>query len=172
MAFDLAELDTLTLAEQGLPMPLINLRTRAQLIDDDGTPVTITLVGRQSEAFRDALKSIQTKRGELRNRGQEADSDAKEREDIDILIACTRDWSFKTLDKAPFPCTPQNIRKLWHDNRFRPLRELAMNFLLLDANFLAQTSNESDVTPAISLSSVARSRTTQAPSQTPSKATA
>ncbi len=157
MVFDLAELDTLTLAEEGVEMPLVNLRTRAPLIDEDGVPLTITLAGRQSETFREILKTIQTRRGELRNRGQEPDADAKEREDIDILVACTRSWTLKVLDKNPFPATPANIRKLWNDDRFRTIREMAMTFLLQDSNFLAPTSNRSADTPATSSSSAGRS---------------
>jgi hypothetical protein len=171
MPFDLAELDTLTCSEAGVPMALINLRTRAPLFDDDGTALTISLAGRHSEMFRDMLKLIQTRRGELRNRGQEADGEAKEREDVDLLIACTRDWTLKVLDKQPFGCTPANITKLWNDDRFRPLREQAMAFILTDGNFLAPMSSGSGALPATTSSSTARSRPGE-PSLIHSKATA
>lgn len=171
MVFDLAELDTLTLAEEGVEMPLLHPRTRAAILDEDGkTPLTITLAGRQSDAFRDVLKAIQSRRGELRIRGQEQDGDAKEREDIEILVACTRAWTLKMLDKGPFPCTPANVRKLWNDARFRTLRETAMAFLLTDANFLPPPSSASEDTPNTISSYVARFQP-EAASQTLSEAT-
>jgi hypothetical protein len=173
MPFDLSEMDTLTLAEAGVPMPILNLRTRTPVVDDDGSAVTITFAGRQSETFREVLKAIQTRRGEAVNRlGVNIDAETKEREDIDILIACTLAWTIKTLDHQPFPCSPQNIRKLWNDPRFRPLREQAMGFLLNDANFLPQTSGVSDDTPVTSSLSVVPSRTAAAASETPSRISA
>jgi hypothetical protein len=161
MAFDFADLDTLTLSERGVDMPLVNLRTRAALIDDDGTPLTITLAGRQSDTFRSSLKSLLSRRAEAaaRNPGT-TDTDTKEIDDIEILIACTLGWTFKIFDKQPFPCTPLNIRKLWNDPRFRPQRAQAMDFLLTDANFLALPLAPLLVLPVASSSSTAPSPTT------------
>lgn len=153
MSFDLADFDTYTHAEKGVPMPLVHPKTRAPVLRDDKVPVTITLLGRHSEAFRDALREIQEARADMNGRGITITPAMKEKEDVDTLIACTRDWTFGTLDKQDFPCTPANIVKFWNDQRFRSLREIAMNFILQDGNFLAPSSGHSDAMPGASSSS-------------------
>jgi hypothetical protein len=171
MAFDLAEYyDTLTLAEEGIPMTLLNLRTRQPLLNDDGSPVTISLLGQQSKTFRALMGIVQSRRAEIGLRNQQTDTDQREREDIDFLVACTTDWTIQSLDGQPFPCTMQNIRKLWNDPRFRTLRGIALGFVMNDANFLPPSPSGSEPSPATSSSSKDRSRTAE-PSQMLSEAT-
>jgi len=141
--FDLLQLDTLTLAEQGVAMPIIDLRTNRVMINDDGSEVTITLLGRHSEVFRTTTRQIQEKRLEMRQEGKTVDADHLEKEDIITLIACTRNWTIKKLGPEEFPCTPPNIRRLWTDKRFRSLRETAIAFIMGDANFLPKTERGS-----------------------------
>lgn len=145
--FDLASLDTLTLSEEGMPMPLINPRTRTPIRNEDGTPLTITLLGRHSEAFRETLRNSQQGRADLTSRGIAISDEHREREDIATLVACTRDWTLQLLDGKEFPCTPQNVRKLWNDQRFRGLRESAIAFILADGNFLRDLPDTSGDTP-------------------------
>src|SRR5690348_3033174 len=59
--------------------------------------LTITLAEHQSGRFREILKAIQTRRGDAVNRtgGGAIDAETKEREDIDILVHCTLDWTIK-----------------------------------------------------------------------------
>jgi len=151
--FDLAALDTKTLSEQGMPMPIIHPRTRTPIMNEDGTPLTITLLGRHSEAFRETLRASQQGRADLTARGIAISDEHREREDINTLVACTRDWTFQVLDGKEFPCTPQNVRKLWNDTRFRGLRETAIGFILSDGNFLRDLPGSSADMPDTSSSS-------------------
>lgn len=163
--FDIAEFDTHTLAETGMKMPLLDLRTGLPRRRRDGVPVTITLLGRQSDAFRDTLHKIQTARVTDRlntDKPVESDAQRREREDRDFLIACTADWSFTIMDGKPFTCTPGNIRKFWNDRRFRSLHESGIAFIMADANFLAPLPDNLANTPAITSSSPALSPTAAA----------
>jgi hypothetical protein len=152
MAFDLAEFDILALSEQGTPMALIHPHTRLPMIDDDKTPLTISLMGRNSDAFRNTMREIQAARAERQARGTAPDPELREQEDILLLVACTTDWTLKILDGKPFPCTPPNIRKLWNDPRFRPLREAGLTHVMNDANFFRKSSTISDDTPDLNSS--------------------
>lgn len=164
--FDIIELDTKTLGDQGLPMPLLHLRTRDPLLDSDGKSVTITLHGRQSDIFRDVMKQIQEAGAAYRLReGTNPPAEYSEQEDVKLLIACTKDWSFTDLAGEPFPCTPGNIRRFWNDGRFRSIRTAALTFIMNDANFLAEPKRVSGDTRGTNSSSavlslpVARSST-------------
>jgi hypothetical protein len=170
MSFDLASLDTQTLSESGVAMPIVHPRTRVALLRDDKTPVTLTLLGRHSSTFRELLRRIQEHRAEISGRGQVISGELKEQEDTDTLVVCTVDWTFDTLDGQKFPCTKQNIVKLWNDSRFRWLREAAMNFILSDGNFLPDTSASSEGTRGGNSSSRGRSPAVVALSDKPSAA--
>jgi hypothetical protein len=173
--FDFAEFDTKTRAELGAKMPLLDMRTGLPKRHPDGTAITISLLGRQSEAFRETLHKVQQRRAADRlatDRYPESETERREREDREFLIACTVDWSFKVMDGQPFPCSPVNIRKLWNDPRFRTVAETAIAFIMADANFLALSPNGSANSPATSSSSAAPFPTTAAASATYSEATA
>lgn len=142
--FDLQQLDTLTLSEVGVAMPIIDMRTNRTMTNEDGSDVSITLLGRQSETFRMTLRQIQKQRQKLREERKEVDAEHLEKEDVITLIACTRDWTIKRLSGQDFPCTPANIRRLWTDSRFRSLREVAIAFIMADANFLPRMATGSD----------------------------
>jgi hypothetical protein len=51
--FDLACIDTLTRSQQCAPMEVINYRTGLPMRHADGTPVTVTLLGRASDVYRE-----------------------------------------------------------------------------------------------------------------------
>lgn len=141
--FDLASLDTQTLGEAGVAMPIINPRTRLPYKNEDGSELSITLLGRHSETFRSVLRQSQTQRADLTSRGRAITDEQREKEDIETLIQCTREWTFQQLDGKPFPCTPPNIKQLWNDSRFRSLRETAIAFILNDQNFLPPSTENS-----------------------------
>lgn len=157
--FDLADVATVR-SDDGVPMTVVHPKSRQPITHDDGSLMTITLLGRSSEAFREILRQIQINRAEIANRRQVLTDDDVFLEDTQTLVACTADWSIRQLDGQPFPANPQNIRKLWGDTRFRWLRERALQFILEDGNFLplastnsrptrATTSDLQDLSPAV-----------------------
>lgn len=54
---------------------------------------------------------------------------------IERLVAVTREWSFKLADGQPFPCTPDNIEKVYRKSAV--IREQVEAFVNERSNFLA-----------------------------------
>lgn len=138
MAFDIAKFDTRTRSESGAAMQVRHPSTGAPFLDPDShQPLTITLLGRNSDTFRRVQREI-TQRDADRAAASVVKTDEDfERERFDILVACTVGWSFDQLEGQPFPHGPDTVRKLWGDNRWPWLRTQAMNFVLAEGNFLA-----------------------------------
>jgi len=155
--FDLASLDTRAASSEGRPLVLLN-RSRQPLTNDDGTEVSISFFGQNSDQFRRNLRSQQEARRVLADQGKAVTGDFLDREQVDTLIACTASWNFDELDGAPFPCSPQNVVKFWNDPRFVQLHAQAISFILDASNFLPASAGSppSSDTAGSSSSSLAR----------------
>jgi hypothetical protein len=134
--FDLASLDTRTRSEAGVPMTVVHPKTRGPVSRADGTVVTITLLGRCSDTYRDKQRELNERNAEMASRGIRQGRDEREQDDIELLVACTRAWTFDQLDGVDFPCTPENARRLWGDTRFLWLRDQSISHIQTDGNFL------------------------------------
>jgi hypothetical protein len=55
-------------------------------------------------------------------------------ERCELLAALTKEWSFKTADGNPFPCTPGNVRQVYMNSVL--IREQVEEFVNRRANFL------------------------------------
>lgn len=161
--FDLASIATVR-ADEGSPMPVTRPGSRIAMLNEDKTPVTITLLGRASVPFREVLRQVQLGRAQIAQRGEQLTEDDIFLEDTNTLTACTVNWTIRSLDGAAFPCNPQNIRKLWSDTRFRSLRDDALRFIVQDANFLPESSKISSAMPDTSSGSTSLSPTAEASS--------
>lgn len=135
--FDLASLDTHTRAQTGVAMPVVHPRDRLPVTLSDGTPFTITLCGRSSDVFRRATINVESAQAERAAHGRVSTPEESERDNVEILTACTRGWTTFPMDGQPFEFSVENARKLWGDRRFLWMREQAMRFVRDDANFLA-----------------------------------
>jgi hypothetical protein len=60
--FDLSQFETRTKSEAGVPMPLLHPRNITPLLNDDGTPASITLLGRSSDTYRETFRMLQEER--------------------------------------------------------------------------------------------------------------
>lgn len=134
--FDLAKLDTLTASEAGVAMQVIHPKTKEPVKGADGEVITITLLGRASDAAQAAVRRARDRANERLQQGRRSTPEDAERDMIDLLVSCTKAWTFDSLDGQPFPCTPGNAELLWRDPRFRWLREQALIFIQDDGNFL------------------------------------
>jgi hypothetical protein len=128
MRFDLSSLDTRTRAIAGVDMPILHPRTGAPMMREDKAPVTIKLLGPQSDVSRAIRREISQRRIDMEGRGITYTDDDFMRDRQDILVACTVDWTIEDLDGQPFPFSPENARKLWADNRWLWLSTAAFNF--------------------------------------------
>jgi hypothetical protein len=135
-SFDIAKLETSTRSEEGVEMEVIHPRTQAPVLNDDGSPVTITLLGRNSEAYLEEERAMRDRRQSRLTRGIKLTQEDLDDDEARLLCAATKAWTFATMGGQDFPCTPQNARRLWSDRRFRWLRERAIQFVLMDGNFL------------------------------------
>jgi hypothetical protein len=162
MATDLASFDILPLSEKGVAMPLRHPFTGVALRDEDSeekTPWTVTLLGRHSTAFAAAIKTI----NEVRATDQKTfaaqypgmpippvPQERIDRENTDLLCACTREWTITVLDGKPFHCSPENMRTFWIGKRWPFFRQQGLDFMLGDANFLPSVFGTSKNSPDIS----------------------
>lgn len=134
--FDLADYETRTKSESGAPMPLLHPRTIAPLTNDDGSPTTITLLGRASDLYRDLFRQLQEERITRMAAGIRTTPEDQTIEDTRILVACTKTWNIDALDGQAFPFSRENAQKLWSDARFLWIRDAAIAFMRNDGNFL------------------------------------
>lgn len=143
MQFDLAQVDTKTLAETGVNMPVKSLDGRP-LIARNGQPVVITLLGSDSAKYR-SLTRVQVRKrmeqmaGNKHNVLTEADMDETDRDVLDVLVACTVGWS-NVLDTSgqDIPFGEDNVRKLY--GAYPVVREQAESFISDRANFIQPSS--------------------------------
>ena len=137
MTFDLTKLDIIAKSEAGTPMMVLHPKDGAPIRNDDQKPITITLKGRNSQAFKAANRVIQERNRERAARGVTSNDEEARQNEIEFLTAVTVTWDFSELDGQPFPPTPDNIRKLWSDARFSWIADQASRFAVNDGNFLA-----------------------------------
>lgn len=143
MQFDLAQIDTKTLADSGVDMPVKSL---------DGTPlrarngeiVAITLLGSDSNKYRALTRAQVRKRMEQMAAGKppvmtEADLDETDRDVVDVLAACTVGWK-NVLDTsgAPIPFNDENVRKLYA--AYPVIKEQVDAFISNRTNFIQPSS--------------------------------
>lgn len=139
---DLSKYDTAKFADEGATMEVI-APDGTPAKNDDGTPVTITVLGHDSRAYRDAANrlsrrtSVKMKAGSL-----EIDRVQLEADEIEKLTACTTSWHGIGLDGvAALPCTPENVKKVY--TRFAWLREQVSAFMGERANYLGGSERTS-----------------------------
>lgn len=129
---DLAQLDTSPAANAGEKMELRG-PNQAPVLKADNTPVTITLLGQDSDTF------IKTKNAQgnrfLKQRGKATVTmEGSEADGVALLAKCTVGWDGIVVDGAELPCTYENAVALY--NRFKFIREQADEFVAERANFL------------------------------------
>ena len=139
-AFDLASLDTRTRSEQGVAMEIIHPKTRAPVLREDGRPVTITLLGANSDIFSDVARRMRDRNSDRVNKGVRVSPDDMRNDEFEYLVACTVDWTIEEMDGKPFPFSRENARKLWADRRFNWLFREALNFISVEGNFLVEAA--------------------------------
>lgn len=134
--FDISKLDTLTRSEAGVPMPILHPRTQAPMLDSEGKPVTITLLGPSSEKSKALQRVLQARRAEMQAKGVIMSAEDFARERHEFLVGVTTGWTFDRLGDEPFPFTPDNSRKFWADARWEWLQADAWRFAQADGNYL------------------------------------
>lgn len=130
---DFAIFDT-SVAEEGVPMEVKHPRTGAVLTQEDGSPITITLLGMDSKVMRRLVLEQQRQTLKARQKGEIPDLDQAQQDAIDLFVAATVKWSGIVLGGITLECTPANARRLYIQSP--RLREQIDLFLGNSANFL------------------------------------
>jgi len=129
---DLSDLSTKEAADDGAVLELRG-PTGAPIMQDDGAPVTITLLGADSDVLT-RVANQQTNRY-LRDRGAATmTAEGATANRIDYLAAATVAWSGIKVDGDVLDCTRDEARKLYR--RFPFIRDQASAFVDDRANFL------------------------------------
>lgn len=134
--FDVTKFDSQTLSETGVPMEVKHPRTGSAILDDAGKPVTITLIGPNSDVSRAVFRSIQQRRAEFASKGVKMSDADFDRERFDALVKLTTGWTFDSMGAEPFPFSADNARKFWADKRWEWLSVQAFSFCQQDGNYL------------------------------------
>lgn len=131
--FDLAQFDVTAAANNGATLQLRHPATGKKLEDAEGAPITITLAGSDSDAYRKAQRQITNRRlAETKKRGGlKLTSEELEEEALDILVACTLAWSSNLVIDGE---VPSNARKIYQ--RLPWAKEQADEFIADRAAFL------------------------------------
>jgi len=118
-AFDLSELDTTKISNEGFDVELYHPATNV------GLGIVIRVLGRDSDEFRKVSNAQIKRRTERFNRGgfrQPAITPEElEQNTIEILAACTVGWSGVVVDGKEIPFSKDNAKMLY--TRFPWIRE-------------------------------------------------
>lgn len=136
MDIALPAIDTRVNADAGVKMPVTLPNGTTYMQEDGKTPVSLTLLGADSQVYRDASMTLARKRlergqnqGTFDERVAEAEADA-----IGLLVAATINWDGINDSKGKLvPVSPEAVRFLFV--KFPAIRDQAEAFINTRANF-------------------------------------
>jgi hypothetical protein len=119
----LSQYDTKSPAERGLVVEFSDPRDPdKQVVDEKGRPLTITILGGDSQKVRaKARQSLDKAFEKIRKNKDPGGAKESEQEQIERLVAATIAWSDNWViddGEPPLPCTPENAQRLYSDARF------------------------------------------------------
>jgi hypothetical protein len=110
---DLANIDLQAAAEEGIEVKLQHPATGEYLLDEQGDHLIITVLGKDSEAWQNAAKRVNT-RNANRYKGRNTPSAALEAALYEILAESTVKWTKNIeFDGEPLKCTKDNAATLY-----------------------------------------------------------
>lgn len=143
MPFEISTRDSKAAAERGIVVPWEDPETKEEIVDEDGTAVTFTLVGGDADKVAAKTDKNLNKFFDRLSKGRKNDRRAQEsREElIDRLAAATIAWSPNwTYDGQVLECNEHNARKVYSDPRFRWLLEQMQGVVDDRARFFTKSS--------------------------------
>ena len=142
MNFDFAEIDTKTLSDSGKDMIVKHIGLDKPLLAKNGEPVAITLLGPDSDVYREQSR-IQVKKRINRSTDlkslSEIDLAEADRDGLDLVVACTIGWKnvFDT-DGKPVKFTKEAALELY--TKYPVIREQADAFIVDRVRFIKASS--------------------------------
>jgi hypothetical protein len=132
---DLSALDT-SLANEGVDLHLTHPVTGEPLLDTDGKPVTIRLLGMDSSRYRRHNRALLNRR--LENPAKKPTADQIDEDNLAMFVALTVGWSGIGLDGVDLEFSEANAQKVY--TRLPWVREQADAFIGDRKNFLRVSS--------------------------------
>lgn len=132
-------MDTVERSEAGVVCPIVDLTSGLPLTNKGGVPVTITMRGPDSKAFRDAARALERERLEWAREHENLDTFDDDAAVSRFLASLTVAWTGMTLDDGTdVPCTPEAAAALY---RYYPaFRDQVDRFTARRANFTKASS--------------------------------
>jgi hypothetical protein len=129
---DLLDINLEEKANEGGVLELEHPVTGEPLLHD-GQPMTITLAGIDSAAYRNKHRQIQNRRLQRMARGRKPDLSNADAEACELLAACTISWSGIVKGGEALECSEQAARELYEEHDW--IREQVDVFVGDRANF-------------------------------------
>lgn len=137
MDFALPQIETTTLANEGVWMPLVQPGTALPVLDKDGKQVRIKLAGIDSTAYKKASRAGVIDRLNKTAKVVITDGELDKANDdtLRVLAACTIAWEgINTPEGQAIPCTEANAMKLYQ--AFPAVRDQVDRFIVERQHFL------------------------------------
>lgn len=135
---DLSNFDSVKASDEGAVMEVMDPTKGVPLtfmVGEEKKPVTITLLGMDSQKVRDKRNFEINKRLKVTARNRNTTTaEQNEEEGTSLLAFCTVAWSGMVLDGKPLECTKDNAALVY--TRFPWLRSQVDEFVGDRANFL------------------------------------
>lgn len=129
------DLSTLAVTSEGQTLELRHPLNGTLLKTDKGTPISITLVGADSVAFRRAQRAILDKRLNQKSKAKLSAAELEE-EAVSTLVGCTVGWSGIVLDGKDLPFNKDNIKALYGRSDLPWIKDQVDEFIADRSNFL------------------------------------
>jgi hypothetical protein len=146
MDFNLPDvMDTITLSEKGVALPILRPDTGQPLINDLGQAVTITVYGPDSKIYAKSEREAQKARVAASMRAEEVDDESMR---VDLLARVTKSWTGIADKKGgQVNCTPEVAAAIY--TQFPLIRDQVANFVTNRRNFIKASPAASLPSPAI-----------------------
>ncbi|HEY8359362.1 MAG TPA: hypothetical protein VIL30_18075 [Ramlibacter sp.] len=141
---DLLTLDTKDASNQGAVMELENPATGEKLLTESGEPITITLLGIDSDKLKKRQNELTNEVLKKGFRPKMTTAEKQETDRLTTLALATVSWSNIEMGGKKLDCTTDNARSLYKALPW--LKEQADAFIADRANFLKAPSTASSKT--------------------------
>lgn len=139
----LTDLNIAETADAGIAMTVMHPSTRTPLVDDDKQPLTIRLVGTESDTYIKATNKNRTQSVEEARRRAKWSADTDDYRGAQLLARCTlgwhgipQGWVDGSKDETPAPFSYDNALKMYLNRGLRWLREMVDEFIADRSNFI------------------------------------
>lgn len=132
---DLSKFNMEIYAEKGAVMELVNPVDGETLLDDEGNPVSIKLLGQDSKAWRKMNRDFTRKKTSemAKSRRRSVDFTMTDEEKAEMVAACTIGWSGIEEDGQAIEFSQESAKDIYM--KYSWIREQADEFIGDRANF-------------------------------------